>query len=447
MSELIAGQQRGDLFAAGLDDLVAVFARLASGDLSARGVPTGYDPLDAVIVGINMLAEEVEASRDRLETLVRERTAQLHDTNQLLMLESAERERVDDELRAANGRRIEELERMNNDIIQLTELGNLLQACNDPGEAFAVVSQMAGTLFGGRSGAIYLLQPSLGTFVRKAWWGELPMGEIVIPDECWALRRGRTHVSDGPGTLACRHVAAGQVSSVCVPMAAHGETVGLLFIGSHQPGRPDVARPPTDTDLRLCQVVAEQVSLSVSNLNLRASLRTEALHDPLTGLFNRRFAQEWMQREGARASRAGQPLGVLMADIDSFKAFNDAFGHGAGDHVLLSVAEAMRRSARSEDVVCRYGGEEFLVLLPGVDRSTIAARAEALRASCTTARVDYAGGVLPAVTLSVGAAVFPVDGATPDEALRAADAALYRAKAAGRDRIELSPPPGGQPAG
>ena len=445
MTGITARPDSADIFAAGLDDLTAVFARLAAGDLAARGVPTGYDPLDAVIVGINMLAEEVEASRAELEDQVRERTAQLHDTNQLLILESAERQRVDDELKESDARRIDELERMNHDIMQLTDLGNLLQSCNDPEEALAVIGHVAAALFGGLSGAVYLMQPSLNALEKKAQWGEPSSSDIVWPDDCWALRRGRSHVAHGLGTLACKHVADGHGSRVCVPMTAHGDTIGMLFVRGHQPGHPGADRDLTDTDIQLCQIVAEQVGLSIANLNLRASLLSQAHRDPLTGLFNRRYAQEWMRQEAARASWTGDSLGVLMADIDSFKALNDEFGHDAGDHVLVVMADAMRRSMRSEDIVCRYGGEEFLVLLPGADRTTIAARAETLRTACHLTRVNYAGHALPAVTLSVGAAALPSDGKTPDETLRTADAALYRAKAAGRNRVELSRPP--SPAG
>lgn len=391
-----------------VEQLVALLTRLATGDLSARGSTSpAEDDLDAIVLGVNMLAEELEASRAELERRVRERTA--------------------------------EFERLNHDVMQLAELGNLLQACADADEAYAVIGHGMRAMFDGLSGVLYRYNASRNLLELRSQWGELDQPDTVTPDQCWALRRGQQHVVDATSpALSCRHVERRTGDSVCIPMAAHGETSGMLHLMGHESEPAPRERWLTEDRRRLGVAVSEQTALSLANLELRETLRTQALRDPLTGLYNRRFVEDWIGRETSRADHSGRSLGVVMADIDRFKRFNDANGHDAGDRLLQAVAEAIRRGLRHGDVPCRYGGEEFLLLLPDLPADQIVVRAEELRASVGRVRVEHQGLPLPGVTLSAGVALYPEHGATAVDVVQAADRALYAAKRAGRDRVVVA---------
>jgi diguanylate cyclase (GGDEF)-like protein len=170
---------------------------------------------------------------------------------------------------------------------------------------------------------------------------------------------------------------------------------------------------------------------------LQAQLREQAIRDPLTQLFNRRYLQETLERELASAKREGYALAVILLDIDHFKQINDAHGHHAGDLMLQALADLLRNNTRQMDVACRYGGEEFVVIMPGAPRDAAYVRVEQLRVAFERLRVQDGTLALQA-TISLGIAVFPQHGATSDELLRAADDALYAAKAAGRNRAVVA---------
>jgi len=154
-------------------------------------------------------------------------------------------------------------------------------------------------------------------------------------------------------------------------------------------------------------------------------------------LFNRRYTEESLEREIARATRSGTPVALLILDLDHFKKINDTYGHSAGDHLLREVGGILRFRSRTEDVAARHGGEEFLLMLPGMDKIDAVRRAEELRIAISDIQTIENGIDLPRVTVSIGVAVFPDHGYTADDLLRAADKALYRAKNAGRDRVVL----------
>jgi diguanylate cyclase (GGDEF)-like protein len=186
---------------------------------------------------------------------------------------------------------------------------------------------------------------------------------------------------------------------------------------------------------RQATVVGERISLALANLRLREVLRGQSIRDPLTGLFNRRFMEESLERELRRAIRGKQQVALLMLDIDHFKRFNDTFGHQAGDALLRALGNLLKESTRGQDVVCRYGGEEFAFVLAGASLDAARKRAELLREEIKQLNVRHGGQLLGAVTLSVGIAVFPDNGDSAEHLLKAADDALYRAKEQGRDRI------------
>jgi diguanylate cyclase (GGDEF)-like protein len=176
----------------------------------------------------------------------------------------------------------------------------------------------------------------------------------------------------------------------------------------------------------------------LANLKLRETLRIQSVRDPLTGLFNRRFMQESFDRELRRAARTNRTLGGILLDIDHFKQFNDSFGHEAGDVVLREVGGFLQSHVRGEDIACRVGGEEFMLILPDASLDVTRQRAERVREEIKRVCVQYAGRLLGTVTVSGGVVVFPVHGTTIDALLRSADEALYQAKAQGRDQVVVA---------
>jgi diguanylate cyclase (GGDEF)-like protein len=169
-------------------------------------------------------------------------------------------------------------------------------------------------------------------------------------------------------------------------------------------------------------------------------LREQAVTDPLTGLYNRRYLWEFLRREWIRAKRRNDTLAVIMIDLDHFKRVNDAHGHEAGDFVLTAVAGLLRNRIRSSDIVCRYGGEEFALVLPEASLENVRLRAEDIRMAIKDLDLTHQGVPLGRITASLGIALFPDHVDDPDSLMQAADAALYEAKGAGRDRTVFCPP-------
>jgi diguanylate cyclase (GGDEF)-like protein len=179
------------------------------------------------------------------------------------------------------------------------------------------------------------------------------------------------------------------------------------------------------------------VKLSLSNLELRETLSKQAMRDQLTTLFNRHYLAETLPREIYRAQRNHMTLCLSMLDIDHFKVFNDAYGHDAGDVILRELGALLGGSLRASDIACRYGGEEFLLVLPDCDLNGARARLRQIRLEIKRKTIVFHGQALPSVTMSVGLAQLGGDLASADALITAADEALYAAKRNGRDRIEI----------
>jgi diguanylate cyclase (GGDEF)-like protein len=180
--------------------------------------------------------------------------------------------------------------------------------------------------------------------------------------------------------------------------------------------------------------VAEHTNLALANLLLRETLHHQSIRDPLTGLYNRRYLEEAMEREIYRAERHQSSLGLIMLDVDHFKQFNDRFGHNAGDELLRELGNFLMGKARQTDIACRYGGEEFIVILPGT-MEAVAKKAEKLREKFRHLTIVHQGQILGRTTISLGVATFPDHGSTAKEIITAADMAMYQAKREGRNRV------------
>ena len=318
---------------------------------------------------------------------------------------------------------------------RLVKLGELLQACVTFPEAFSVVGTAMAEFLGGLSGTVHLTSASRNLVEEVAHWGAVRSSATQFaPEDCWALRRGQEHVA-GPGMLSprCAHITEnGGKGYVCMPLAAQGETLGILHLCE-----PNAADKPQWLAERqqILRGVVDTLALALANLRLRETLRQQSIRDPNTGLFNRRYLEETSSRELRRMERSGQPLVIMMLDVDHFKQFNDTFGHEAGDLVLKQVAATLIEHARDSDVVSRYGGEEFAIVLPGCSLEEGAERAEALRQAIRQLHLTHRGRTLGTITVSFGVAAFPEHGAGWAELTNAADHALYEAKGEGRDRV------------
>lgn len=338
-------------------------------------------------------------------------------------------------------RHTDDLEQRGHEMAALAELGELLQSCQSLEEAYAVIGGMAEPLFAGDAGAVYVLAPSHAAAEAVTVWGTPPPARTVFPPmECWALRRSQLHVVDaGDPELRCPHVEEPiQTGLLCAPLAAQTETLGLLHIQVRRRASNKARAAVLAERERLVKTLGEQVALALSNIRLRGTLREQSSRDSLTGLFNRRYMEESLDREVRRATREGYGLGLLMADLDNFKALNDAFGHAAGDDALRRIGRFLSGAVRGEDVACRFGGEEFVLILPKANLEDTRRRAEALRTGIKSQPADEAARPYPSVSMSIGVAAFPDHGATVEQLILAADAAMYRAKAQGRDRVVVA---------
>jgi diguanylate cyclase (GGDEF)-like protein len=313
----------------------------------------------------------------------------------------------------------------------LLNLAELLQACRSLDESYDVILRLAPAIFSGQSGMLYLFRASRDALERHVVWGDPGRkgGEVFAADECWALRRGSAHdVGGDTASMYCKHMDLPHpAAALCLPMLGHGDVIGVLSLRS--------SSPISDEARRLAALATEQISMALANMQLRETLRNQSIRDPLTGLFNRRYAEETLPRELHRALREKTSVGVLMIDVDHFKRFNDTFGHEAGDYVLKELATCLSRHTRKGDVISRLGGEELLVLLPGSDMEHTLLKAEALRAAVAELELSHRGTPLGPITISIGVAISPKHGEAPDDVLRGADRALYRAKQSGRNRV------------
>lgn len=369
-----------------------------------------------------------------LENQIKKHVEALMDTNSRLQSEMQERALVQQELNLQSERMLQELTERSNRSISLAKTAELLQGSTNVNDACSVLAGMAPRIFPEFCGAVLLLNDSRELLeVAGKWSGCSLPANAFGPQDCWALRTGHEHVVlAGDHTAECSHVPAEHGLYICLPLSAHGDLIGVLHF---QTIKGDEL---TDSTLAVAHMFAEQVALCILNLRLHEALRNQSIRDPLTGLYNRRYLQEMMERETRRAVRAEHGLGMLMLDLDHFKRFNDTFGHDAGDTVLRETAAFLLKSVRAEDIVCRFGGEEFVVILPAADLRVAQARADRIRSRLRELPVMHQGRSLGMVTVSIGVAELPEHGTTPEQLLEAADAALYRAKREGRDRVVVA---------
>lgn len=316
----------------------------------------------------------------------------------------------------------------------LQEFGSMLATCVNMEEVESVTQRITEKLIGDIPGAISIMKSSRNMVEVVASWGGWQGKSVYSPSECWALRKGYLFISNRDNNIqSCNHLEQHEKPVLCIQMVAQGETLGTYHLEfAHQ---DDVGKD----ERRIAASIAEKVSLTLANLKLREDLQHQAIRDPLTGLFNRRYLEESMDRELKRAERNNSIVGIMMLDLDHFKRFNDSFGHDAGDMVLRKLGESIKESIRSVDIACRFGGEEFIIIMPECEVSDLESRANMLCDKVRLLDLQYQNSSLGRITLSIGLSSYPRDGFTKSLLITHADKALYKAKKDGRDRVVYVP--------
>ena len=377
------------------------------------------------------------AGRDELERRIDERTADLAAVNMTL----------------ERSIRISDAQRRS--AVLLGETVRLLQACQNSGEAYNIIAKQFQGLLPDTAGALYVFKSSRNLLERAVDWNSSTEFSAASfqPEECWALRMGRLHQATTDGkSVRCQHFAANASPTVCVPVVASGEVLGSLsFCLGRKPVEErttavgDEVRQYNDNsdeveqqEIEYLSIMGESVAIALANIRLREALRDQAVHDKLTGLFNRRFMDEVLDLELSRVERDKASLAVVMMDVDHFKKFNDRHGHDAGDMVLAALGGCLLRQTRKSDICCRYGGEELLVVLPDTDAAAAASWADTLRQAIENMILSHQGQQLGPVTVSCGVASYPLNANNKAELVKAADEALYRSKADGRNRVTVT---------
>lgn len=393
-----------------------------------------------------VLSQRNDAARSRAREVERSVTVRIGGFSALMAVLFLLVIRESKKLRIAEQNALNAQTRLEGSLMQLqveTESGKLLnelqanlQICVNPPEAYEVLGGYVQRFMPNSAGAVFAIDSSRNLMGVMTSWGDSlsPTQHILSPEDCCAMRGGRLHLRvEASHGLSCRHFAGSIPDAyLCLPLAALGETLGILHISV---ASSEVLTPAR---LALIQQSGEYAALRLANLRLREKLHDQSIRDPLTGLYNRRFLEATLEQELHRSSRHHTGLGVIMADIDKFKLFNDSFGHTAGDIVLKEVGALFRRSVRTEDIVCRYGGEEFLIVLPDTSLESVMERAEVMRDAIAKLELQHAGHALGKITASFGIS-FSQDGVlTPDILLRYADEALYEAKRRGCNCVSLS---------
>ncbi|WP_172960959.1 sensor domain-containing diguanylate cyclase [Oceaniglobus roseus] len=325
----------------------------------------------------------------------------------------------------------------------LSQISEWLYSAKSLDELLMVVKKSMQTLLPEADGQLYIYSNLRDTLELAARWGDSPAHDHIGAEDCWALRRGRAY-SFGTKAIefACSHVGDEASPFFCLPIIAHGETIGLLHLCFSAFDRSIVPRDFIESFVQrrwevglLC---AEQISLAVANVQLRHELQDQSMRDPLTNLWNRRWFMEASQRELNRARSSGGSLCIVSLDVDHFKSFNDQHGHDAGDSVLREFGALLSSRFPPGWSPCRIGGEEFVVLCPGATPEDAAREAEEFLRAVSEVELNHAGVSLPRITVSAGISAFPEDGRQIERLMKVADEALYRAKELGRNRVVSS---------
>jgi diguanylate cyclase (GGDEF)-like protein len=356
-----------------------------------------------------------------------------------LMRDAIRRQREGSKLREANehlAQTVEALEDRARESAQLNTARDELQLCVAVDQVVASGANSIAQLLPGTRGAICMLDEKRRSVEPCASWSDPALTAFTPIESCCGLRSGQPRWRiPGASEIHCTHFAGSAPARyLCNPISAHGRTLGILYVECDTDELVVAVRKRLESVHHLLQIAG----MAIATLNLQARLESQSLHDPLTGLSNRRFLEASLERELHRAKRRKNTLAVFMIDADHFKRFNDSFGHAAGDAALKAIASVLRTNVRAEDIACRYGGEEFTLILPDIAADLAYSRAESIRRQITELSVSVGSETYADFSVSIGIAFFPIDGLTAESLLQKADQALYESKRLGRNQISLA---------
>jgi len=315
----------------------------------------------------------------------------------------------------------------------LGELNEWLQSSRSLDELFEMVVKFMRHMLPECAGSIYVYSNSRDVLDGVSSWNGGKVKRHIHPESCWGLRRGRTYTyGTSEVDFVCEHAEPhDETPYFCFPVLAHGETVGLM----HLKKREGVSDESFLAVRKLAQMCAEQISMAIANVRMRDQLQEQSIRDPLTGLFNRRHMVDRLRHLVDLSGEQTRRVHVIYLDLDHFKRFTDTHGHDAGDYVLRAVGEVLDASCSDDDVACRMGGEEFLLIWPYEKDADLTQRVDALCQKISGLSLNYQNKPLPKITASVGVASAPEHGPLPQDLLRTADEAMYEAKNNGRDQV------------
>lgn len=321
----------------------------------------------------------------------------------------------------------------------MTAARDELQLCVELEQVYQSAAKHFERLLAGTAGALCMFDNSRQAVEVASTWetnGEKSsIADFHPPEGCCSLRSGQPRWRrPGISEIDCTHFnGPAPERYLCRPIVAQGNTIGVLHVQCPTDIHVDLVNDRIDSLRQLLQITG----MTIAAHKLRTRLENQSIRDSLTDLFNRHFMQISLDRELAIAARRKQTLAVFMLDVDHFKTFNDTHGHAAGDTVLKGVAAALRSAVRGEDILCRYGGEEFTIILPDITTAVAYARAEAIRAAVANLLIPGGHTVFRNLSISIGVAFYPTDADSADLLLHRADEALYIAKRSGRNRVQV----------
>jgi diguanylate cyclase (GGDEF)-like protein len=322
-----------------------------------------------------------------------------------------------------------ELEAKKRELIYLSDMADMLYSCESENEVYKVVALTCSKLFPNMSGCIYTIANSKNYVQWNSFWGdERSSKEIFSPYECWALQRGKFNLlSPRNSGLICSHlIQPVSGTHLCVPLFGQGEIVGILHIYALEKISLE--------DQQITEIIARTLGFALNNLMIKQRLTHENLRDGMTQLFNQRYMQTITEQRLAEAERLGEPVGVIFLDIDNFKSYNSRYGHLTANIILQGLAKLLLKSIRSFDIACRWGGEEFVVVMPNMSLEMLRKRAEELRVNVEQMQLKDGNQILEGITASFGIAVSE-PGITVKDFLNRANQAMLEAKGTGKNRV------------
>lgn len=336
-----------------------------------------------------------------------------------------------------------ELKKHDTEISTINEMNSALQAASSLDETLAMIKNYCVQLLPFSAGILYIMNSSRNYLEPTITWNKPKINDqVILPDQCWGLRQGKKYRRlDTEMNLPCKHIVITDqiLASVCIPLLAQNNIIGLLYLQIKNSDKMpnEQLRQLVDANEFLFENIAGHISLAIANMKLQDALKIRSIRDALTGLYNRSYFDESLYRDIERAKRKNISIAIVMLDLDHFKKINDTFGHEAGDLVLIEIGKILKQYSRQSDIACRYGGEEFLLMLYDVTQEMALKRCEELRKEISQLTINLGETLIEPISASFGVVLYPNDSVEWNKLIAAADQALYKSKNTGRNKITL----------